>query len=115
MAVRWGGDVAGQGDVSQAQAGRGEVEAMWQGDAALMSCEGRVVLVCIRPLLIWRWFFSGAARCNGMPPAIPVYDGKTVGQRVLTTHHRRAPDMHKIRRIWEGRSDGGRAEKKHGV
>ena len=65
----------------------------------------------IGPLLIQKWFLSGAARCNGKPPAVSVYDGKTVGHRVLTCPHKRAPDMDISHWIWERQSDGGRAEK----
>lgn len=104
MAVRQGDDVEAtwRGDVSEAQVGRGEVEVTWRGDTALLLREGRAVLICIRPTLVRRWFSSGAARCNGMPPAVPMYVGKTVGHRVLTNTHKRAPDMHKSCRIWEG-------------
>ena len=103
------------GDVTKAQAGKGEVEAMWQGDAALISREGRAVLDCIGPPLVRRWYLSGAARCNGMLPAVPVYDGKTVGRRVVTYHYNRVHDVNKDPRIWGRRSDGGWKREMRGV
>lgn len=102
MAVQRGDDVAGtrwQGDVSKAQAGRGELAATWQ--VTWLSCHARGgrFWVCVGPPFVRERYLSGVARCNEQSTAIPVYNRETVVHRVLLHCYVRALDMHEGRQI----------------
>lgn len=107
---RWHGSTAGwRGRVTWTGHRQGEVTWRRPGRMRWRSyyVRGGLFSLCVGPPLAQRWFLSGAARCNGRPPPVPVYDGKTVGHRVVSYHRNRVRDLITDRRIAGRRSDGG--------